>query len=62
MQSETSCEKEVKLDDTEIVPPEDKIPKPKKPSLSKLYKKEMTINEIRESYKKTKKYCVLTPS
>lgn len=62
MEDKTQTECTVKLDDTEIVLPRDEIPKVKKPSLSKLYRKEMSIGELRESYKKTKKYCVLTPT
>lgn len=35
---------QIKHDEVEYK--EDKLPKPKKPSLSKLYKKEMSINEL----------------
>ena len=59
---ETKMEDDNKTDDDQTTMPENDIPKVKKPSLAKLYKKEMTIGEIRESYKKTKKYAVLTPS
>ena len=53
-----------KIESVEIEPiPETDIPKKhKEQSLTKQYKKEMSVGEIRPSFKKTKKYCVLTPS
>lgn len=38
------------------------VKQPKRVNMARQYQKEMTIGELRESYKKTKKYCILTPS